>query len=120
MGLLGDIPVVFQPQNVKTMAKIGQPLSDVASRADVFIRYKCKKGVCKTCVVNIDGKWVSACQTKIPPVAPGKSFDVKVRQYSDAHKGKVKAAFFSPASIADGAANNALGMVGFARDALVA
>merc|ERR1712151_67019 len=84
--LLGDIPVVFQPQNVMTMARAGQPLSQVAAQADVFIRYKCKKGQCKTCVVNIDGKWVSACQTKIPAVAPGKSFDVKVRQYSEEHK----------------------------------
>mmetsp|Transcript_128497 Transcript_128497/g.399838 ORF Transcript_128497/g.399838 Transcript_128497/m.399838 type:complete len:644 (-) Transcript_128497:339-2270(-) len=77
--LLGDTPVVFQPQNVMTMARVGQPLSEVATRADVFIRYKCRKGECKTCVVNIDGKWVSACQTKIPPQAPGQHFGVRVR-----------------------------------------
>ena len=80
---LGDTPVVFQPQNVMTMARAGQPLSEVATQADVFIRYKCKKGKCKTCAVNIDGKWVSACQTKIPPQEPGKSFDVRVRPVSD-------------------------------------
>jgi len=118
--LLGDIPVVFQPQNVKTMAKIGQPLSDVASRADVFIRYKCRKGECKTCVVNIDGKWVSACQTKIPPLAPGQEFGVRVRPVSDATKNKEKAAFFSPASIADGFMNNAFGMLGFATESVAA
>merc|ERR1712008_641008 len=118
--LLGDIPVVFQPQNVKTMAKIGQPLSDVASRADVFIRYKCRKGECKTCVVNIDGKWVSACQTKIPALAPGQEFGVRVRPVSDAHKNKEKAAFFSPASIADGFMNNAIGMLGFATESFAA
>jgi len=117
---LGDIPVVFQPQNVKTMAKIGQPLSDVASRADVFIRYKCRKGECKTCVVNIDGKWVSACQTKIPSLAPGQEFGVRVRPVSDAHKYKEKAAFFSPASIADGFMNNAIGMLGFATESFAA
>merc|ERR1712060_436801 len=117
---LGDIPVVFQPQNVKTMAKIGQPLSDVASRADVFIRYKCRKGECKTCVVNIDGKWVSACQTKIPSLAPGQEFGVRVRPVSDAHKNKEKAAFFSPASIADGFMNNAIGMLGFATESVAA
>ena len=61
--LLGDTPVVFQPQNVMTMARAGQALSEVASQADVFIRYKCKKGKCKTCAVNIDGKWVSALRT---------------------------------------------------------
>lgn len=114
--LLGDVPVVFQPQNVKTMARVGQPLSEVASQADVFIRYKCRKGECKTCVVNIDGKWVSACQTKIPPRAPGEQFDVRVRPVSDAHKHQEKAAFFSPKSIADGFMNNALGMAGFAQE----
>merc|ERR1712008_335533 len=118
--LLGDIPVVFQPQNVKTMAKIGQPLSDVASRANVFIRYKCRKGECKTCVVNIDGKWVSACQTKIPALAPGQEFGVRVRPVSDAHKNKEKAAFFSPASIADGFMNNAIGMLWFATESVAA
>ena len=32
------LQVVFQPQNVMTMARAGQPLSEVASQADVFIR----------------------------------------------------------------------------------
>mmetsp|Transcript_69628 Transcript_69628/g.217382 ORF Transcript_69628/g.217382 Transcript_69628/m.217382 type:complete len:513 (+) Transcript_69628:1-1539(+) len=118
--LLGDTPVVFQPQNVMTMASVGQPLADVASQADVFIRYKCRKGECKTCVVNIDGKWVPACQTKIPPQAPGQKFGVRVRPVSDAHKHKEKAAFFSPQSIRDGFLNNALGMVGFAAEAFTA
>merc|ERR1719413_142202 len=81
--LLGDTPVVFQPQNVMTMARAGQPLSEVAAQADVFIRYKCKKGECKTCAVNIDGKWVSACQTRVPPLAPGQEFGVRVRPVSD-------------------------------------
>merc|ERR550525_615393 len=118
--LLGDTPVVFQPQNVMTMARVGPPLSEVASQADVFIRYKCRKGECKTCVVNIDGKWVSACQTKIPPLAPGQEFGVRVRPVSDAHKNKEKAAFFSPASIADGFMNNAIGMLGFASESAAA
>ena len=114
---LGDTPVVFQPQNVMTMARAGQPLSEVASQADVFIRYKCKKGQCKTCAVNIDGKWVSACQTKVPPQEPGKSFDVRVRPVSDAHKTQEKAAFFTPKSFADGVVNNGLGVVGFVKEA---
>jgi len=118
--LLGDTPVVFQPQNVMTMARVGQPLSEVAAQADVFIRYKCRKGRCKTCVVNIDGKWVSACQTKVPPQAPGQHFGVRVRPVSEAHKHKKKAAFFSPKSLVDGFMNNAFGMVGFAKDAYAA
>jgi len=117
--LLGDTPVVFQPQNVMTMARVGQPLSDVASQADVFIRSKCKKGECKTCAVNIGGKWVCACQTKIPAQAPGQHFGVRVRPVTEAQKNEEeKAVFFSPKSIRDGFFNNAWGMVGFARDAL--
>jgi len=118
--LLGDVPVVFQPKNVMTKARVGQPLSEVASQADVFIRYKCRKGQCKTCVVNIDGKWVSACQAKIPPMSPGQTFNVYARPVSEAHKDAEKAAFFSPKSIADGALNNALGMVGFVKDGMAA
>merc|ERR1712093_476544 len=101
-----------------TKARVGQPLSEVASQADVFIRYKCRKGECKTCVVNIDGKWVSACTAKIPPMAPGEHFGIGVRAYSDLDKNRTTAAFFSPKSLVKGMVNNGLGMVGFARDAL--
>jgi ferredoxin len=118
--LLGDTPVVFQPQNVMTMARVGQPLSEVASQADVFIRYKCKKGECKTCAVNIDGKWVSACQTKIEPQAPGQHFAVRVRPVTEAQKREEKVAFFSPQSISDGFFNNAFGMFGFVKEGLAA
>jgi ferredoxin len=118
--LLGDTPVVFQPQNVMTMARVGQPLSEVASQADVFIRYQCKKGQCKTCAVNIDGKWVSACQTKIEPQAPGQHFGVRVRPVTEAQKREEKVAFFSPQSISDGFFNNAFGMFGFVKEGLAA
>merc|ERR1719461_2575064 len=98
--LLGDTPVIFHPQNVMTMARVGQPLSEVATQADVFIRYKCRKGECKTCAVNIDGKWVSACQTKIPHRAPNQPFTVRVRQLSTKKQAEEdKAAFFSPQSV---------------------
>lgn len=39
-GLVGTIPVVFMPENKETMAIVGQPLSEVAIQADVFIKYK--------------------------------------------------------------------------------
>jgi ferredoxin len=110
--LLGDTPVVFQPQNVMTMARVGQPLSEVAKQADVFIKYKCRKGECKTCAVNIDGKWVSACQQRIEPQAPGEHFAVRVRPVSEKEKRQEKVAFFSPESISDGFWNNAWGMFG--------
>jgi len=118
--LLGDTPVVFQPQNIMTMARAGQPLSEVAAQADVFIRYKCRKGECKTCAVNIDGKWVSACQTKIEPQAPGQHFGVRVRPISDSKRksSEDKAAFFSAQSVQDGFFNNAFGMLGFVKEGL--
>lgn len=116
--LLGDTPVVFQPQNVMTMASVGQPLSEVASQANVFIKYKCRKGECKTCAVNIGGKWVCACQTKIPAQAPGQNFGVRVRPVTEAEKDAEKAEFFSAKSVRDGFFNNAWGMVGFAKEAV--
>lgn len=119
--LLGDTPVVFHPQNVMTMARAGQPLSEVATQADVFIRYKCRKGKCKTCAVNIDGKWVSACQTKIPHRAPNQPFEIRVREVAaNKQENEKKAAFFSPKSMYDGFLNNAIGMVGFAKEGVAA
>ena len=47
-----------------------------AGQADAFIPYKCKKGECGTCDVLVDGKWVHACQTRIPSVD---SFQVNIR-----------------------------------------
>ncbi|CAJ1387742.1 unnamed protein product, partial [Effrenium voratum] len=78
--------------------------------------YKCKKGKCKTCAVNIDGKWVCACQTKIKAQAPGQHFEVKVRPVLETEK-KHNAAFFTPKSFLEGVVNNGLGMVGFAKEA---
>jgi len=112
--ILGDTPVVFQPQNVMTMAHVGQPLSEVAARADVFIPYKCKKGQCKTCSVFIDGKWVQACQTKIQPVASGEHFGVRVRKAAEARTGKAE--FFTAKSVQDGFLNNAMGVFGFVKE----
>jgi len=113
---LGDTPVVFQPQNIMTMARVGQPLSEVAKQADVFIKYKCRKGECKTCAVNIDGKWVSACQQRIAPQASGSNFEVRVRPVSEKQKRAEKVAFFSVESISDGFFNNAWGMFGLVNE----
>ena len=46
-------------------AEVGQTLEDVAISNAVTINYKCKKGECGTCLVNVDNKWVMACQTTI-------------------------------------------------------
>ena len=38
-------------------AKIGDELSEVAANANIPIAYKCRKGECGTCEVNMNGKW---------------------------------------------------------------
>ena len=112
--LLGNVPVKFTCEGEETIAWAfeGQPLSDVAASVDVFIRYKCKKGECGTCEVNNEGKWIRTCQTKIPPVAQGESFNIAVRKVSEKNK-KGPSKFFSPASFVEGVVNNGLGVVGF-------
>ena len=95
-------------------------------------------------MVNIDNKWVKACQTvplfihrftniqvynytlsklidphtkptqSIPSVRKGEMLSVTLRELKPEEK---KAAFFSPKSLADGFFNNAAGMVGFASTA---
>ena len=87
-----------------TNAAIGAALSDVAKNANVEIQYKCKKGECGTCEVNIGGKWVKACQTTITSTD---ALQITIRPVV-----KKKPAFFSPQSLADGFNNNVLGMVG--------
>merc|ERR1711871_649722 len=63
-----------------TMARAGQPLSVVASQADVPID--------QADDVNIDGKWVPVSQARITAVAPGQQVDVRLRTSSDVHKAK--------------------------------
>ena len=113
--LLGNVPIKFTcgDKEVQAWAFEGQPLSDVAASVDVFIRYKCKKGECGTCEVQHNGKWIKTCQTNIPHVANGESFDIRVREVSASQKGKKPSTFFSPASFVEGVVNNGLGVVGF-------
>lgn len=47
-------------------AVVGQKVSVVAAAARVKIAYNCNKGDCGTCMVNINGKKVKACQMTIP------------------------------------------------------
>eukprot|EP00277_Geminigera_cryophila_P000834 CAMPEP_0179427970 /NCGR_PEP_ID=MMETSP0799-20121207/13772_1 /TAXON_ID=46947 /ORGANISM="Geminigera cryophila, Strain CCMP2564" /LENGTH=234 /DNA_ID=CAMNT_0021203257 /DNA_START=10 /DNA_END=714 /DNA_ORIENTATION=+ len=117
-GLQGDIACLFKigDEEKPTTAFAGQPLSDVATQANAFIPYKCKKGECGTCDVLINGKWVHACQTTIPSMAKGEVFQVNIRE------GKVQAkkasGFFSAQSFVDGFTNNALGVVGFVNEGI--
>ena len=47
-------------------AVVGQKLTVVAGRARVKIPVNCQKGDCGTCVVNMNGRKVKACQTSLP------------------------------------------------------
>lgn len=96
--------IEFLPSKIIATAAIGEKLSDVAKNANVEIKYKCKKGECGTCEVNIGGKWVKACQTTI---TSSDAMQITIREVV-----KKKPAFFSPQSLADGFNNNVLGMVG--------
>jgi ferredoxin len=110
-----EVEVEFLPADVRVNAIVGQPLSEVAEAAGVEILYKCLKGECGTCQVNVNGKWIKACQTVVPSVSRGENFKVTLRPVKKAAvvEEKKKPAFFSPKSLADGFANNVMGMVGF-------
>ena len=114
-GIVGNIEVVFSQGNSTKMTKaiVGQPLSEVATNADQFIRYKCKKGECGTCEVQVDGKWIRSCVSTIPYVDPGQRYEVTVKPSMVTTKKSSR--FYSLRSILDGWINNILGMVGFVR-----
>jgi len=44
----------------------GSPLSLACVRTDLRLSFQCKQGHCLSCEVNLDGKIVRACQTKVP------------------------------------------------------
>jgi len=47
-------------------AVVGQKLTVVAGKARVKIPVNCQKGDCGTCMVNLNGRKVKACQTPLP------------------------------------------------------
>ena len=114
-GLTGTVDVVFLQGNATkaTKAIVGQPLSEVASQADQFIRYKCKKGECGTCEVQVNGKWVRTCVATVPYVEDN-LFEVTVKPTMMKGQGKASK-FYSLKSFVMGWYNNILGMVGFVK-----
>lgn len=112
-----EVDILFLPTKTSFKAKVGAPLEEVAAAAGVDINYKCKKGECGTCEVKIDGKWVRACQYRVPVAEYGNQLRVTVRPAAETEK-KKPAKFFSPASFVEGVINNGLGVVGFVTEAL--
>ena len=114
-GLAGAIQVLFKQGNATKMtrAEVGTPLSEVASQADQFIRYKCKKGECGTCEVQVNGKWVRTCVATVPYVEDN-VFEVTVKPTMMKGQGKASK-FYSLKSFVMGWYNNILGMVGFVK-----
>ena len=113
-GLAGAIQVLFKQGNATKMtrAEVGTPLSEVASQADQFIRYKCKKGECGTCEVQVNGKWVRTCVA----TAPTSRTPLRGDREADDDEGQGKASkFYSVKSFIMGWYNNILGMVGFVK-----
>ena len=107
----GTVDIQFMPADKYINAKIGEPILDVAKRAGVEIPFKCLKGECGTCEVNINGKWVKSCQETVSPIAVGEITRIQVKPKAAATK--KPSTFFSPMSFAEGVVNNALGVVGF-------
>jgi hypothetical protein len=86
----------------------------VAAQAGQFVKYKCLKGECGTCEVQVDGKWIRTCVTRVPALPPGEAFEVRVRGSMVASKAASR--FFSIRSFIAGFRNNLLGMIGFVRE----
>jgi len=65
----GSVEVTFpQKANKMVIAKQGEPIAKVASRAGLRIKFDCKNGRCGTCQVRLNGRAAAkVCQgAKIP------------------------------------------------------
>lgn len=116
IGLKGNVPVIFKQGNETraTVALAGQPLRDVATQADQFIKYGCGKGECGTCECLVNGQWIRPCQTNVPGnLAPGEEYVVQVKEVKN--KAVSSGKFYSFRSFIMGFYNNLLGMVGFVK-----
>ncbi|MCM1984792.1 2Fe-2S iron-sulfur cluster-binding protein [Lyngbya confervoides] len=61
------VTVCFLPDNVQVEAEVGEPLLEVAARADIAIPTGCLMGSCHACEVELTeiGE-VCACITAVP------------------------------------------------------
>ena len=72
------VEVEFLPSNKKVKAFLGQSISTIAQKSGVDIKYGCKKGECRTCEVNFNGKIVKACQSSLPSTSSLKKFTIGI------------------------------------------
>lgn len=112
-----SITVEFKPSNTLVQAIDGENISELAAKAGVEIKHKCRKGECGTCQVRVNEKWVKACQTSVSMPDDGGILMINVKPITAKEQAdqniKKKAEFFSPQSFLDGIVNNGLGVVGF-------
>ncbi|MBD2464201.1 2Fe-2S iron-sulfur cluster binding domain-containing protein [Oscillatoria sp. FACHB-1407] len=62
-----SVQIQFVPDNVSTIAEVGEPLLQVADRAGVSIPTGCLMGSCHACEVDVEGETVCACISAVPP-----------------------------------------------------
>ena len=72
--------VEFLPSKKTVKGFPGQKLSLIAQAGGVPIKYSCKKGECRTCEVNFNGKIVKACQASLPMSFSSAKITVQVPQ----------------------------------------
>lgn len=70
------VEIEFLPAKKTVKAYLGSNVRSVAEKAGVDIKYGCKKGECKTCEVNFNGKIVKACQASLPSTSTVKKFTI--------------------------------------------
>jgi len=114
VGLTGSVPVVFKmgDESKTTMARIGQPIRDVALQADQFIKYGCGKGECGTCEALCNGKWIRPCTAVVPADHSGGDYIIQVKKVKS-RKTISSGKFYSFRSILMGFYTNVIGMLGF-------
>jgi ferredoxin len=63
------VQVHFLPDDVSVMAKVGEPLLEVAARAGITIPTGCLMGSCHACEVELNGQEdpICACISAVPP-----------------------------------------------------
>lgn len=62
-----SVRVQFLPDDITVTAEVGEPILEVAKRANVFIATGCLMGSCHACEVEMeDGETICACLNAIP------------------------------------------------------